>query len=505
MATAINASWVATLGWLTWRVYHRGGSTFTAGSAPILPPDAYFFTVRAAGSQVGVSSITVDTLTDGVQITERIGLDLPIHPTNQRTQYTSQYIIGPDLRLREFQITTPGPTGPVIQHGTVEGDSIVAFTPGTGEPSWRFSVRGQSLVPPLAASVSLARQQKLHRGERIDVPVFDPVTLDGGTISMAVLDDSIFLVPDSADFDSLGGAWIPAHSDTLAAWLLSWSNGRETALMWVDSRGLPIQLLTAPGLTLDRSAFEITTINYRRRRAATGSLGSRPAAIVPRTAVAASVAPAPGVTSMQVRLSTERGPWSLPADSAGRQRMEGEVAIISATPLPELNQPEPDSLLAPWLADRPRLGVEDPAIVGLGRRILGDERDPGRTAARLVAWVADSVRRAPAPLVPRAATVLRERQADVDGHTLLFVALARASGLPARPVSGILLAGERFYLHSWAEVFIGGWVPVDPTWGEFPASANRIRLGIGTLARPLDLLPLVAGLDAVLVSLTQRP
>lgn len=497
---------MATLGWLTWRVYQRGTSTFIAGSAPILPPDAYFFTVRAAGNQVGVGSITIDTLTDAVQVTERLGLDLPIHPTNTRSQYTSQYILGPDLAMREFQITTPGVSGPVIQRGTVEGDSVIIFTPGTGEPSWRINVRGQSLVAPLAAPVAMARQQKLKRGERLDVPVFDPVTLDHGVISMAVLDDSTFLVPDSADFDSLGGAWVPAHSDTLLAWQISWSNGHESALMWVDSRGLPIRLSSAPGLTFDRSAFEITTINYRRRRIAGDGGALRATAIVPRTAIGAGVEPTRDVTAMQVRLSTDRGSWAITADSTAEhfQRMEGDVAV-TAEAVTDSAERGSDSTAARWLADGPRFGVGDPAISRQANVIVGDERDPRLRASRLVAWVSDSIRPSANPVVPRAATVLRERQADVDGHTLLFVGLARASGLPARPVSGILLAEGRFYLHSWAEVLLGSWVPVDPTWGEIPASANRIRMSIGTLARPLDLLPLVAGLDAELVSLTQRP
>jgi transglutaminase-like putative cysteine protease len=264
--------------------------------------------------------------------------------------------------------------------------------------------------------------------------------------------------------------------------------------------------VSSSGLALDRSAFEITTINYRRRRTAGGGGNLRSAGIVPRTAIGAGVEPARAVTSMRVRLTTERGPWSLAADStAGFQGMEGDVAVMSEASPDSTVDPAPDTTMAPWLADAPRFGVEDPVIAGRVRTILGDERDPRRMAARLVAWVSDSISRSPNPLVPRAATVLRERQADVDGHTLLLVALARAAGLPARPVSGILLAGGKFYFHSWAEVFLGTWVPVDPTWGEIPASANRIRMGIGILARPLDLLPLVAGLDAELISLTQRP
>lgn len=497
---------MGTLGWLTWRVYHRGDSTFTTGSAPILPPDAYFFTVRAAGSQIGVNSITIDTLPDGVQVTERLGLDLPLHPTSPRSQFTSQYSIGADLRLREFNITHPGRTDPVVQHGTVEGDSIIAVRTAIGQPMLRLNVRGRSLIPPLAAPVALARQQNLKRGARADIPVFDPVTLEPGVISMAVLDDSTFLVPDSADFDSSAGAWIPAHADTILAWRLAWSDGRQTAQVWVDIRGLPIQSISAAGLTLDRSAFEIVNINYRRRRM-TSPVRIRSGGIIPRTAIAAGVEPDGGIVGMRVRFTTERGGWALPTDTlaAAVQSMDGDVAVITQGTFDSTAAVAVDSGMARWLADAPLLGRSDSSIENRARAIVQEEGDPREIAKRLVTWVSQNIGRRTDPAVPRAATVLREGQADVDGHTLLFVALARAAGLPARTVSGILLAGGKFYFHSWAEVYLDRWVPVDPTWGELPAPANRVRMAIDALARPLDLLPLVAGLDAEVFTLTRRP
>ena len=486
-------------------MYHRGDSTFTTGAAPILPPDAYFFTVRAAGSQIGVASITIDTLTDGIQVTERMGIDLPLHPTSTRSQYTSQYTIGLDLRLREFQITFPGRTSPVLQHGTVEGDSIISVRLASGGPPLRIDVRGRSLVPPLAAPVALARQQNLKRGVRADVPVFDPVTLEPRMISLAVLDDSTFLVPDSADFDSLGGAWIAAHSDTLLGWRVAWSDGRQTSHVWVDTRGLPIQLISAAGMSLDRSAFEIVNINYRRRRAARAPI--RTAGVVPRTVIAAGVAPESGVEGMRVQFRTGRGRWALPpsTNAASVQTMDGDEAVMIRASFDSSAAIAVDSTLARWIEDGPLLGLTDTAIANRARSITDGERDPRRLAEKLADWVASNIRRQSDPVVSRAATVLREGQADVDGHTLLFVALARASGLPARTVSGILLAGGRFYFHSWAEVYLDRWVPVDPTFGELPAPANRVRMATDALARPLDLLPLVAGLDAELITLTQRP
>jgi transglutaminase-like putative cysteine protease len=234
---------------------------------------------------------------------------------------------------------------------------------------------------------------------------------------------------------------------------------------------------------------------------------ARLSAIIPQTAIAANVRPERGVTSMQLRLRTDGRAWHPAADStrAATQSAEGEATLVTQALLDSVDPGPADSTFDGWLADSPFLGLGDSVIASQARAILAGTRDGRGIAGQLAAWVSQNIARTSDPLVPRAATVLRERQADVDGHTLLFVALARSAGLPARPVSGILLAEGRFYLHSWAEVYLGRWVPVDPTWGEFPAPANRVRMATGSLARPLDLLPLVAGLEADLITLTHQP
>lgn len=498
---------MGTLGWLTWRVYHRGSATFTTGAAPILPPDAYFYSIRAGGLQVGVSSITVDTLTDGVRITERTGLDLPIQLSSTRSQYTSQYTLSSELRLRDFTITLPGAGAPVIQHGTIEGDSIAVITPGTGEPSRRVRVRPTALIPPLAAAVQLALQQKLRTGTRLQVMTFNPATLSMQPVELTVLDDSVFTVPDSAELDPAAGAWMPVHSDTLDAWKIAWTSGDLAVTTWVDRYGLPIRVISPPGLEWERSAFEIVTINYRQRRARE----PRPGAIVPRTTISSSVEPSRGVRAMRTWLSTEGRTWRLPeeTDSLGPQRMDGDVVVTQVAHWDSsgagFSLPASDTLFPRWRGTEPLLGLDDSALVRQSRALVAGARDPVEAAQRLAGWVSQSIRRTPEPIAWSAPTVLRRKQADADGHTLLFVALARAAGLPARSVSGLLLSGDKYYFHSWAEVFLGRWIAVDPTYGEMPAGAGRIRMTTGSLARPTDLLPLVAGIDAQLLSLDHRP
>jgi Transglutaminase-like superfamily len=77
---------------------------------------------------------------------------------------------------------------------------------------------------------------------------------------------------------------------------------------------------------------------------------------------------------------------------------------------------------------------------------------------------------------------------------VLYVALARAVGLPARPVAGLLEAGGRFYYHAWPEVYLGRWVPVDPLLDQFPADAAHLRFIVGGLARGAQLMRFVGQL-----------
>lgn len=497
---------MSTLGWLSWRVYHRGSATFTTGATPLLPPDAYFYSIRAGGIQIGVSSITVDTLTDGVRITERTGLDLPIQLASSRSQYTSQYTLTPDLRLREFNLTFPGTGSPIIQHGTVEGDSVVVITPGTGEPSRRVRVQASALMPPLAATVQLALQQKLRTGTRAQVMTFNPGTLKTELVRLTVLDDSVFTVPDSAELDRAAGAWVPVHSDTLQAWKVEWKSGEQVTMNWVDRYGLPIRVISPSGLESERSAFEIVTINYRQRR----TRAQRPGSVIPRTTISSGVIPETGVSAMRVWLSSEGTTWHLPdGDSSGGQSMDGDVVTTRVVGWdssgPGYQLPGSDTLLPRWQGSEPMLGLEDSTLARQASAILAGTTDPVAATERLVTWVSNRIGRSPESIVWSASTVLHRKQADVDGHTLLFVALARSAGLPARTVSGLLVSGDRLYFHSWAEVYLGRWIAVDPTYGEVPAGAGRVRIAIGTLARPMDLLPLVAGIDVQLLTLEHRP
>jgi hypothetical protein len=65
----------------------------------------------------------------------------------------------------------------------------------------------------------------------------------------------------------------------------------------------------------------------------------------------------------------------------------------------------------------------------------------------------------------------------------------------------------KFYYHAWPEVFLGDWVGVDPTFGQFPADAAHLRFTIGGLDRQTSLLRLMGNLkiDVLEVNGATRP
>jgi hypothetical protein len=74
---------------------------------------------------------------------------------------------------------------------------------------------------------------------------------------------------------------------------------------------------------------------------------------------------------------------------------------------------------------------------------------------------------------------------------VLYVALARAVGLPARSAAGLVYLRGRFYYHAWPEVYLGTWVSADAMLEQLPADAGRVRFVVGGLARVGELAPLI--------------
>jgi len=143
--------------------------------------------------------------------------------------------------------------------------------------------------------------------------------------------------------------------------------------------------------------------------------------------------------------------------------------------------------IAPWLRPEDAIQVDSPEIVATLARIGADHGDVAERLRRIYAFTS-GLRQRPFKGTTDALTALRLGEASCNGKARLFVALARAAGLPARLVGGLVLAsGSKKTSHQWVEVYVAGhWVPFCPTnrhFAELPATYLTLYRGDRALFR----------------------
>lgn len=495
LATVILVAWGLGLIALVRREFFREQAAILAEAAMRLPPGVHYFLVEQDGRHIGFASTSIDTTGTTFEVVDYFVADRPVGEGVLRTSARSVSTLSRALALRAFDVQIDSPEAPMSASGVVDGDTavrVVLRVPGQPADSQRLAVRGPMLVPTLlpSAAVLVAPPQV---GRSVTLASFDPRTMSPANVRVRIAAESLFIVIDSAAFDADSGRFVAAHADTVRAWKLEPAEPGEGFSGWVDANGGVVATTQPGGLSLRRIAYEIAFENWRRARAR-GDL-------VERTAIAAGARP-DGATPQRFRVRLAGMTLDRFDLRGGRQTLEGDQLTITREPASLLvadyalgaGGRDIRTRFAAELAEEPGLQVNDRAITALAVRIAGNERDPAVVAERINRWVHDSLEKTATITVPSAVQVLRTRAGDSHEHTRLYVALARAAGIPARISSGLAYVNGTFYSHVWPEVRLRDWVAVDPTFGQFPADAAHLCFVRGSLARPSELLRLVGSL-----------
>jgi len=160
--------------------------------------------------------------------------------------------------------------------------------------------------------------------------------------------------------------------------------------------------------------------------------------------------------------------------------------------------------LRPLLASSPAIQADHPDMVRQARAIVGDETNSWKAAQAIGDWVFRAIEKKAAVSLPSALDVLARREGDCNEHTYLFVALARAAGLPAQIHVGLVYsemdgAPGAFYYHAWPSVYVGEWVELDPTLGQKTVDATHISVTQGEVADQMKLLGLLGQVSVEIV------
>jgi transglutaminase-like putative cysteine protease len=175
-------------------------------------------------------------------------------------------------------------------------------------------------------------------------------------------------------------------------------------------------------------------------------------------------------------------PWQtvLPRERIRRYRAsppDGQWVLVELRRprLPQSSAQVP-AAIARYQRPSPFVQSDDPRIQSRAREIIGRDVAPWRQAVALQAWVYQSLAKRFTVGLPSALDVLASLSGDCHEHTILYTALARSAGLPTRMVAGLVYYQGQLYYHAWPEVWVGDWIPTDPTLGQPLADATHFGL-----------------------------
>lgn len=124
------------------------------------------------------------------------------------------------------------------------------------------------------------------------------------------------------------------------------------------------------------------------------------------------------------------------------------------------------------------------------QKIVGSHKSPYTKARLLYQFVTQKMKYARGQGTGGALATLKSGSGDSYSLSLLYTALLRAVGIPARPVAGVLVYGNKQTVdHYWAEFYLPdfGWVPTDPALGAgakydgFPTRSDAADYYFGNL------------------------
>ena len=430
------------------------------------------------GEKIGHASQNITPKANGYQIQDRSLLRLQLLGTTQNATTHLDMDVDQEWMLEKFNF--------VLQANDVRFHARGRVLPGklmlTEDSGGHVTSREMALTQPpylLAALKPYVATQQLEPGKEHYFSTFDPATLSQQTTTVVI---------EGREQIRLGERIEPAIR------IRQRFNG-IAVVSWLDGTGRTLKEETPAGFSLvQQNPLEAQSLS---------STKSVPLDLITQTSI----------TPDRPILSSERknliklklsgiNLTNFPLMSAGRQRLQEDQLEIRREDVHRLKSvglPVRQRSLDPFLQPTVFLQSDHPKISRLTVEILRGEKDARKAVLRIKDWVYKEIAKEPTVSVPNALEVLQTKKGDCNEHTVLFNALARAAGIPAKTVVGVVYLRGAFYYHAWSEVWIGDWVSVDSVLNQFPADVTHIKFLEGEIDRQMDILQLIGNLKIAII------
>jgi hypothetical protein len=493
LSILIVIAWVGAMAALVNRSYLQASSSSLATDLGRYGSAAVWRGVYYRGEKIGFTVSQTVPKDDGFEIQEDGRLQMSLLGATTAATIRTRAEVDAQFTLRAFSFSLDPGTGPIDVRGRLDGRRLTLDITSNG--GTRTDVRELDETPAL--SLNLSRRlaaSGLTTGARHRWMVFDPATLRNAPVELEVGRREVVRAS--------GLAPIPAFRVDMAFAGLNTTS-------WVTDTGEVVREESPLGLITVRESADSARAMAVSRRMQVDLLQA--SAVTPR--MRTRIAEPRDVRRMRIRLS---GADLSHAELDGiTQRVDGDVIELTD---PQALQPErADPRAKDFLAPEPFLESDAPEIVAEAETALQGVTGSRARAEKLTRYVNALLDKKPTVSLPSAREVLRTKVGDCNEHTALFVAMARAAGIPARIAVGLVFIHGAFYYHAWPEVYIddpstgsgrggrGLWLPVDPTLNQFPADATHLRLARGGLDKQTVILSMMGRLKMDVLEVDLAP
>lgn len=465
----VEAAFVAAfLGAIGWRLVDRPPEvpTIDVEALAVGETDERWLGIFLADQHVGWAVSREAATADGGRVfQQQSSLTINAMGAVQEVVTAGSAVVGADGVLRRFDFVITSPMTVFARGELQERRLRVELTQAGQTQAIELPVK----EPPVLSLTlpTRLRGRPLVPGEQFELSYFDPITLANERATLRV--EAPEVLPNGEP----------------AFWIRTTYGSMET-LRLVDQNGETLREEAVGG------GLGLRSQRMTREEALAVQSGNPPDLVALAAApLTGSLGDARSTRTVTLRIG------GIPAERFAHdpplQVVDGDTVRVSVPLLAEL--PDlPVSGEGPDTEPTFTLPATHPDIVKRAREVVGDAPNRREAVRRINQFVYDYLEKAPVVGVPNGLEVLYQGKGDCNEHTALFVSLARAVGIPARIAAGLVYStrlGQAFYYHAWPEVELGGptgWVPVDPTFGQFPADASHLKILNGDLDRQLEIM-----------------
>ena len=481
----VLCAWIATMAVLVHRALLEASANFSS-NLPRYGSSAEWRGVYYRNEKIGFTvSQTVPT-DDGFELQEDGRLQMSLLGARNMVSIRTRAQVDREFAVRTFEFSLDPGSGGTTVRGTFRDRRLhLAISTGAGTHE---EDRELAEVPVLP--VNFARRLAdagLKPGAHYTWTIFDPATLGSSPMTIDV---------GTRELVNVNRRRLPAFRvDANYAGLKTTSWITDTGEVVLERSPMGFETVRESQLDAQTLAVPFNVRNDLLSASAIVPTGKRQV-VEPRD-----------VRRLTLRLS---GAVVDRTDMNGAgQAVDGDVVEIRDPRSLHATPADPD--VSKFLLPESLIESTSPEIVAEAEAAVRSVTGDRARAERLTRHVNAILEKKPTVSVPSAREVLRTRVGDCNEHTVLYVALARAIGIPARIAVGLVSVHGAFYYHAWPEVYLaegrsrGLWLPVDPTLNEFPADATHLRLARGGLEQQARILPLIGVLRIEIIDLETAP